>query len=94
MIRTCGPATVLSEPKSYEGWRVLLEARMYRFRLGSGAFMWSRPVAVYVEKPIGRKRIPVRDTTRRLQLILAFSLFVSVAGPIILWRHERSYSNV
>jgi hypothetical protein len=52
-----------------EGQRIVLEARTFRLRLPLGGVAWSRPVAARVGAPGGEIRLPIRDVTRRWQIV-------------------------
>ena len=39
-------------------------------RWPNGGLVWSRPVALMVERPGSSERIPIRDLTRLLQIVL------------------------
>lgn len=60
---------------------IVLEAVSFQARAPFGGLVWNRPLAVRVRGPVGETRLPIRDVTRRGQLLLyGLSLLFVLAG--------------
>jgi len=60
---------------------ITLESRSLKLRTSFGGLVWNRPTAVRVDHSSGETRLPIRDVTRRGQLILyGLSLLFVIAG--------------
>jgi len=62
--------TVVGAPHVYHNRRVVLESRVWRWRLPFGVAEWRRPTAVLVAEASGHSRLPIRDVTRYAQLAM------------------------
>ena len=81
MSKSSGPLTTYSEAQTLAGHTVVMEARAWRFRLPFFGVVWNRPTAVLAGDEPDRKRLPIRDVTRRAQVIvLALAAACFVAG--------------
>ncbi|HMT20499.1 MAG TPA: hypothetical protein PKE20_04510 [Promineifilum sp.] len=60
---------------------IILESMGLEARAPFGGVVWNRPTAVRVRGPAGETRLPIRDVTRRGQLLLyGLSLLFVLAG--------------
>jgi hypothetical protein len=59
-----------AEPVTLGRVTLVGESRALFVRLPFGGFVWHRPVAVRVEGDGEARRIPIRDVTRAVQLVL------------------------
>jgi hypothetical protein len=80
---TSGRFPVVSAPHVYHDYRVVLESRVWRWRLPFVVVEWQRPTAVLLEQATGYARLPIRDVTRYVQLaIIGFGFMCLIAA---LW---------
>jgi hypothetical protein len=80
--------TTAGEPVLAGNARLTPLARSVQIKVPSlGAVLsWDRPVAVIVETAAGEQVLPVRNLTRRLQLIL---IGASLVGLLLGWLWQR-----
>lgn len=62
--------TQAGQPSGHGDLVVTPISRVLVIRFLFWAFVWNRPVAVQVESPSGIERIPIRDTTLWVQVML------------------------
>ncbi|MFW6068715.1 MAG: hypothetical protein ACOC9E_03945 [Chloroflexota bacterium] len=76
--------TLSGETTTVQGYRVTPQVQSLHLNLPFGGFVWSRPVALMVEKEGMRERVPIIDATRIAQL------FIYLAATVLIWRRWRS----
>jgi len=85
--------TIDGDPITVGNVIVTPQSQALTIRWPFGGFVWNRPVAVLVERNGRRTRIPIRDTTRLVQLgFLGFSL-ACMAMAFISSSRQRRDSN-
>ena len=58
-------------------------------RLPIGSFVWKRPTAILVEQDGEIKRVPIRDSTRIIQLwLLGFSAVFLIASLVTFFQRK------
>jgi hypothetical protein len=59
-------------------------------RLPIGGFVWNRPTAILVEQDGETKRVPIRDSTRIIQLwLLGFSVVFLIASLVTFFQRKE-----
>lgn len=76
--------TLSGETTTVQGYLVTPQVQSLQLNLPFGRFVWSRPVAVVVEKDGLRERVAINDVTRTAQLV------IYVAAIVLIWRRWRS----
>ena len=67
--------TINAEATSAHGYRVTPQLQSLQVTLPIGGLLWSRPVAILVQKDDLQHRIPIVDATRVAQLMIyAFAI--------------------
>ena len=62
--------TVLGEPVAAGGAVLTPQAQVLAVRWPGGGWVWSRPVAILVDRDGTRERVPIADVTRVVQWAL------------------------
>lgn len=76
--------TLSGDTTTVQGYRVTPQVQSLQLNLPFGGFVWSRPVALVVEREGVRERIPIIDVTRVAQL------FIYASAIVLVWRRWRS----
>jgi hypothetical protein len=83
-------ATLSSQPIAVGDLKITVRSRVLQIRFpgASGGLIWNRPIAVSVYRPDGAiERLPVRDVTRLVQVLLVVGL---VGSLLLLNARKRS----
>jgi uncharacterized metal-binding protein len=76
--------TIAAPPVAVGDLTVIPQSQALTIRWHTATFIWHRPVAVLVQHAGHNEHIPIRDTTRLLQLSL---LSLSLVLLILAWRN-------
>lgn len=76
--------TLSGETTAVQGYHVTPQVQSLQVKLPFGGFVWSRPVAVVVEKDGLRERVAITDVTRIAQLL------IYATAVVLIWRRWRT----
>ena len=85
--------TSAGEPVTAGDMKIYPVARSYRlnFPPGHGGIVWNRPRSVIVEDAMGRRQIiPIRDYTRRMQIVILAAGLVTSLLTWLIFRNSKS----